>query len=119
MIILGGAIGASMRHAIGLVAARADTAIPLGTLCVNTVGSALAGALVAWLALRSGDTLWRPFVQVGILGSLTTYSAFSVDTLRLFQSGYSGLALCNVLLNVGLSLAAVFAGYLGLRAALL
>ena len=55
---------------------------------------------------------------MGLLGSLTTFSAFSVDSLRLFESGATGLALANVALNVGLSLCAVTLGYLGLRALL-
>lgn len=116
--MLGGAVGASLRHATVLFAARADSALPLGTLVVNGVGCAVAGCVLAWITVRGGDAPWRPFLQVGLLGSLTTFSAFSVDTLRLVQNGETALALANVGLNVVLSLVAVAIGYLGLRALL-
>jgi len=114
----GGAVGAVLRHATVIALARPAGSLPLGTLAVNVVGCAVAGAVIAWLTLRAADAAWRPFLQVGLLGSLTTFSAFSVDSLRLFESGATGLALANVALNVGLSLCAVTLGYLGLRALL-
>lgn len=114
----GGAVGAGLRHAVVQFGARADTALPLGTLMVNVVGCLMAGLVLAVLTLRAGDAPWRPFFQVGVLGSLTTFSAFSVDTLRLFEAGDTGLAALNVVLNVAMSLIAVSLGYLGLRALL-
>ncbi len=117
-IMAGGATGAALRHATVLTLARPNGGLPLGTLVVNGVGCAIAGLVLAWLTVRAGDAAWRPFLQVGLLGSLTTFSAFSVETLRLFESGAIGLGVANVALNVGVSLLAVTIGYLTLRAVL-
>ena len=99
--------------------ASGDFICPSSSICSRLpTPDSSSPASRAWLTLRAADAAWRPFLQVGLLGSLTTFSAFSVDSLRLFESGATGLALANVALNVGLSLCAVTLGYLGLRALL-
>jgi CrcB protein len=103
-VALGGAVGACLRFAVGLW-----VAFPMGTLAVNVAGSFAIG--VVWLAL---DKAWLPFVMTGVLGGFTTFSAFSLDTLRLMEEGrilYAGAYVgASVLLSllacgVGLTLA--------------
>jgi CrcB protein len=87
-------------------------ALPFGTLAVNVLGSFLMGLLVATLAEGSAATQpWRLFLATGVLGGFTTFSAFSLDALTLWQRGQVGAALLYVAASVLLSLAAIAAGF--------
>ncbi|ADO43644.1 fluoride efflux transporter FluC [Ketogulonicigenium vulgare] len=102
LIAAGGAIGAVLR-ALALMVVAA----PVGTLVVNVIGSALMGVL--WVMLpRSG--IMPAFLMTGILGGFTTFSAFSLDSLRLIEAGRPLEALVYMGGSVGLSVLAVFAG---------
>lgn len=114
LVVAGGGIGAGLRHAVNIYALRWFGAeFPWGTLTVNVVGSFLIGAFAAWFAFRGdGYTTQslRLFLTTGILGGFTTFSAFSLDFVLLFERGETLLAVGYVLASVILSLAAVFAG---------
>lgn len=75
--------------------------LPGGTLLVNVVGSFCLG-LVTGLALsqRGLSEPWRSAVSIGFLGSLTTFSTFSVETIRLAEIGEWKLAGINLGLQV-------------------
>ena len=73
---------------------------------MNVAGSFLMGLLVVVLAEKSGNRL-APFLMTGILGGFTTFSAFSLDTITLWERGQTGLAAAYVLASVILSLAAI------------
>lgn len=108
-VALGGAIGASARFAVNLAAARLfGMVFPVGTLCVNVLGSFAMGVLAVLLLDRASPL--APFLLTGVLGGFTTFSAFSLDTLMLWERGQPGLALVYVILSVAASLLAVFAG---------
>jgi CrcB protein len=84
----GGALGAIGRFVIsGWMTRAVGTGFPWGTLTVNLLGSLLAGFLLVWLEGRGPAALpWRAFLIVGVLGSLTTWSALMVE-LFLMQRG--------------------------------
>lgn len=98
LIALGGALGSVARYATATAAARwfgAD--FPYGTLAVNLVGSFLIGLiheLAVETALIPDDLRW--FLTTGVMGGLTTYSAFSYETVRLIQTGAWAAATVNV-----------------------
>ena len=102
-VALGGAIGAVLRYLTGLA-----LAFPFGTLAVNILGSFLIGVL--WVALADRGH-WAPLLITGVLGGFTTFSAFSLDTLRLVDSGRAPMAALYVLASVTLSLGAVALGH--------
>ncbi|MBB5517077.1 CrcB protein [Rubricella aquisinus] len=107
-VALGGAIGAVLRYASVVFAMRLiGTGFPFGTLFVNVVGSFLMGIAAVWVLSRPG---MAPFVMAGVLGGFTTFSAFSLDALRLIEAERIGAALLYVSGSVGLCLIAVFAG---------
>lgn len=113
LVAAGGAIGASLRHLFGLVAMRLlGAGFPFGTLGVNILGSFLMGALIAWFAFRSESDVQaaRLFLATGILGGFTTFSAFSLETVLLWERGELGLAATYVITSVVLSVAALVAG---------
>jgi fluoride exporter len=110
-VALGGAIGAVLRYAtgVGLVRLFGQTSFPIGVLTVNVVGSFALGVFVG-LAAQRGLTHISPFVVTGILGGFTTFSAFSLEAVTLWERGALGLAALYVTANVVLSIAALFAG---------
>jgi CrcB protein len=110
-VALGGAIGAVLRYVtgIGLVRMFGHTAMPLGVLTVNVAGSLVMGLFIG-LAAHRGFTHLSPFVATGLLGGFTTFSAFSLEAVTLYERGAVGLAAFYVLANVVLSIAALFAG---------
>jgi fluoride exporter len=112
LISLGGALGTLLRYLTTLAAVRwfgAD--FPYGTLIVNLVGSFVIG-LVQVLgaeALRIPDDA-RLFLATGVMGGLTTYSAFSYETVRLMETGAWVPAWTNVVLTTALCLVLCFLG---------
>lgn len=108
-VALGGAVGAVARHGVNIGAGRLfGPGFPVGTLAVNVAGSFLMGLLVVVLAGR-GNAL-APLLMTGLLGGFTTFSAFSLDTVTLWQRGQGAVALAYVAASVGLSLAALLVG---------
>ncbi len=112
-VAVGGAVGALIRFAVSRGAVHAfGTFFPWGTLIVNASGAFFIGLLMAWFSLRlSVSPPVRALVLTGVLGALTTFSTFSLETLELAQSGAFVRAGFNVLLNVCASLVLVWAGY--------
>ncbi len=109
-VALGGAIGASLRYLVGLGASRVvGHGFPWGTLAVNVAGSFAMGALVVWLAQKDSTRL-APLLATGVLGGFTTFSAFSLDALTLYERGQAAVAAAYVVASVALSLLAVVAG---------
>lgn len=109
-VALGGAIGAVCRHLTNVGALRLlGSSFPYGTMAVNVVGSFLMGVLVVALAQR-GATHFSPFLMTGILGGFTTFSAFSLDAVALYERGDAALAAVYVFGSVMLGLAALVAG---------
>ena len=108
-VALGGAAGAVARHGVNIGAGRLfGPGFPVGTVVVNILGSFLMGLLVVVLAAR-GNAL-SPLLMTGLLGGFTTFSAFSLDAVTLWQRGQGAVALAYVAGSVGLSLAALLAG---------
>ena len=117
LVFLGGGLGAAARHAFNRAAlALIGPAFPAGTLLVNVIGGILMGALVEWLALRgsAGEPL-RLFLAVGILGGFTTFSAFSLDAVLLWQRGEIWTSAVYVAASVLLSIGGLVAGMAAAR----
>jgi CrcB protein len=111
-VALGGAIGASARYLTGVATMKViGPGFPWATLFVNVLGSFAMGVLVVVLAHKSG-TRFAPFMMTGLLGGFTTFSAFSLDALTLFERGQVWTAAAYVAGSVLLSLAAIVAGVL-------
>jgi CrcB protein len=120
LVALGGAIGAGARHLVNVAALRLfGTGFPIGTLFVNVAGSLVMGLLAGYFALRytGGGQGLRLFLATGILGGFTTFSAFSLDAVALWERGAVGPAVLYVVGSVVLSIAALLAGLALMRAA--
>lgn len=97
----GGFIGAVLRAYLnGLISHRVPHDLPYGTLGVNLVGSFLMGVLIAYFMYTSFFSLHvKSFLSTGILGALTTYSAFAIESFLLLEGGHIMLAMANISLN--------------------
>ena len=111
LVALGGAVGASARHLVGLASLRAfGPGFPHGTMIANIVGSLLMGLLVEWLVRRGGSPQVRLLLATGLLGGFTTFSTFSLDAVALWERGESSLAVGYVVGSVVLGLVGLVAG---------
>ncbi|MHA3914823.1 fluoride efflux transporter CrcB [Halovulum sp. GXIMD14793] len=110
-VALGGAVGAVLRYlSVTQAAVWFGTAFPFGTMFVNIAGSFLMG-LAAHLLLRDGAVLsTSPLIIAGVLGGFTTFSAFSLDAIGLYENGQVGGAVLYVVGSVLLSLLALVLG---------
>lgn len=113
-VALGGAFGAMLRFGLaGFVDRRLVGRFPWGVLSVNVTGAAalglMAGALLAPGRLSTASPLWLS-LAVGVLGSYTTVSSFSLQTLILIRARERRLAALNVAASLVLCLAAAAAG---------
>ncbi len=109
-VALGAALGAVLRWAAGAWMNSAWYGFPLGTLAVNCAGGFMIGvALISFE--RWPSELPRAFVITGFLGGLTTFSAFSGESLHLLQRGQLVMAVLHAAAHVLGSLACVAVGY--------
>ena len=105
----GGFLGSVLRAYLnGVVNRHLPHALPFGTLSVNLIGSFAIGILFAlFMHTTAFSPTMKSFLTTGILGGLTTYSTFAIETFWLFNQGSLVLAFSNALLNlVGTVLAA-------------
>jgi len=108
----GGFLGAVLRAYLnGLISHKLPHDIPIGTLSVNLIGSFIMGILIAsfmYTTIFSVHT--KSFLSTGILGALTTYSTFAIESFFLLQTSFM-YALLNILLNLIGSIGAAAMGY--------
>jgi len=112
LVFIGGGLGATLRHFVNVVSTRfLGTAFPYHTFIINITGSIVMGLIAGYLAFK-GDAsqAWRLFLMTGILGGYTTFSAFSLDAVLLYERGAIWLALFYVLGSVVFSIFGLFAG---------
>ena len=110
----GGAIGATLRLLInGTVNKYFVNALPLGTLAVNFIGSFMIGMLFAYFHLNTSlSPHLKTFMVTGILGALTTYSTFAIESFFLLEAGDYTHAFLNMALNVFGTILLAGLGYL-------
>lgn len=105
----GGILGAILRHLV--YQAIEDETFPFGTLVVNVVGSLVLG----FVTFIGAESAWLLFVGTGACGSFTTFSTFSVDTVRLGEEGNWTLAATYVGANTVGALFAIGVAWLIVR----
>ena len=116
-IACGGAIGAVTRYRLSnAVQNITGKSFPYGMLLCNILGSMLLGILYDSLSKGSlfSDNI-KLFIQVGILGSFTTFSAFSLESFLMFEKGDYSSAIIFILLSVFLSILGLVSGIYFIR----
>ncbi len=106
LVGLGGFLGAILRYLVSGMAARIAE-LPTGTLIVNVIGSTVLSILT--FSSVPDSTVY--LVNIGLLGSFTTFSTFAYETFKLLEEGEDMYFILNISLNVLLCLVGVIAGY--------
>jgi CrcB protein len=110
-VALGGSAGAIARYCLGtFINSNVNAQFPYGTLFVNVTGSFVIGFLFAMFERLSLPNELKLLLITGFLGAYTTFSSYSLETVRLAMEGKMSVALVNFLLNNGLCLACTVAG---------
>ncbi|MCL2076237.1 MAG: fluoride efflux transporter CrcB [Betaproteobacteria bacterium] len=113
----GAALGACARWWLGVLLNPLLPALPLGTLAANLIGGYLVGVAIGIFHLYSSlDPLLKLFIITGVLGGLTTFSAFSAETVERLMSGRAGYALALCALHLVGSLVMTWLGLLSVGA---
>lgn len=112
LLALAGGLGAGTRFTVdGLLRSWFRTALPVGTMIINTSGSLLLGFLAGVVLAQHADPGLQVVLGTGFMGGYTTFSTASFETVRLIQAGRTGFALVN---GVGTLVVTVAAAALGL-----
>ena len=111
-VAIGGAVGSSLRYFISLIFKLLFPAYPLGTIFVNILGSFLIGLLISNVESKIySEQFLKYFLIIGLLGSFTTFSAFSIEVLELYNDKKIFLAILYILVSVILCIIAAYSGY--------
>lgn len=92
-----GSLGAIMRYFISGI--KFSNVFPVHTLIINLLGCLFAGFLIGYTQ-KSQNHHFYTLMSVGFIGSFTTFSAFGIETLSLFESKHALLGLANIILNL-------------------
>ena len=113
-VAIGGAFGAMARYGLGIYIATLPASVPsfMVTLTVNVIGCAMMGMMARLLLFYPAmDTTIRPFVMIGFLGALTTFSSFALDSFQLLEKQQYTLLALYMTASFVVSLLAFFASY--------
>ncbi len=113
-VMAGGAVGALLRYGVvnWVIVNFGINDIPLGTLLVNVLGSFLIGILAHLLVTKISNDFMRLFFIIGLLGSFTTVSSFSLETVELLTQAQYIKAVLNIAATMVFCLAATWIGLL-------
>jgi CrcB protein len=108
-LAVGSVLGAYLRFKVTESPLLFNT-LPVNVLIVNIIGSFILGAFVIMSQQWNIDGRYSLFAAVGFTGSLTTMSAFALDSSNLLESNQYGTLAINIVANIGLSIAALIGG---------
>lgn len=98
LVSIGAVVGANLRYWVGGWAAeRFGAAFPFGNLIINLSGSFILGLFMTLVTERFlVDPQWRSLIAIGFLGSYTTFSSYTFESIALILGGQIGLGLLNL-----------------------
>jgi CrcB protein len=112
VVFLGGGFGSAARHGLNVLSGQyLGTRYPVGTFCINVLGSLLIGILAECFALKTNLPMnMRLFLITGVLGGFTTFSTFSLEVGLLYERGEMLAAVTYAVASVVCGVLALFAG---------
>ena len=111
-VAAGGALGASLRFISSSFFNLFYPNLPIGTFFINVLGSFIVGLLINTLEMRNYSEIFiKYFLVIGVLGSYTTFSAFSYEVIELYNNKKFLLSIIYILASVFSCIVAAYAGY--------
>jgi CrcB protein len=111
-VSVGAVLGANLRYFVDGWISERFSSFPVGTLVINASGSLLIGVVLVLATERAIGAWWlRPGFAIGLLGSYTTFSTFSFETVAMARDGNLVAAGGNVLASIAAGLAGAYLGY--------
>lgn len=111
-VAAGGALGASLRFISSSFFNLFYPNLPIGTFFINVLGSFIVGLLINTLEIRNYSEIFiKYFLIIGVLGSYTTFSAFSYEVIELYNNKKFLLSIIYILASVFSCIVAAYAGY--------
>ncbi|PPR55680.1 MAG: putative fluoride ion transporter CrcB [Alphaproteobacteria bacterium MarineAlpha5_Bin2] len=111
-VAAGGALGASLRFISSSFFNLFYPNLPIGTFFINVLGSFIVGLLINTLEMRNYSEIFiKYFLIIGVLGSYTTFSAFSYEVIELYNNKKFLLSIIYILASVFSCIVAAYAGY--------
>ncbi len=99
MVFIGGGVGAVARYGLSFVFGRTESTFPWATLVANIVACLFIGVLFSFNLKEMNKMLWL-LLAVGFCGGLSTFSAFSLETVQLFSQEAYTSALLNIVISI-------------------
>ena len=109
LLLIGGILGVYIRYRL-VDSPVAIGSLPINILLINVIGSFILGAFSVISLTWNLDENYALLIAIGFCGAFTTMSSFALETINLIDDRQLGMAVINILLNMGLSLGAVVAG---------
>ena len=109
LLLIGGMLGVYIRYRL-VDSPVAIGSLPINILLINVIGSFILGAFSVISLAWNLDENYALLIAIGFCGAFTTMSSFALETINLIDDRQLGMAVINILLNMGLSLGAVVAG---------
>ena len=112
LVATGGALGAMLRYLTSIIFKQFFTYTFVGTLFVNVIGSFIIGIAIFLIKNKNvPEDFFKYFFIIGLLGSYTTFSAFSIETIELISNNKILLSFIYIILSVSLCLIAAYIGF--------
>lgn len=108
LVGLGGFIGSAARYGLSRIPVPVN--FPVMTMIINFLGSFAIGIIYEYVKNKSGSRNAVLFLQTGFCGGFTTFSAFSLETVSLFQNGRTMSGTCYAVLSVVLCMSGTVLG---------
>lgn len=111
LVVAGAMVGAPVRYLTDrAVQRRHDTVFPWGTFTVNVAGCLILGVVAGAVTHGAASSSVQALLGIGFCGSLTTYSTYSYETMRLAETGARLFAVANLTASVVAGMGALFLG---------
>lgn len=113
---IGGLVGAVFRYLIGIIFTVEGSTFPLATLIVNLLGSFLLAYITFFISEKFMVSAYiKAMLTTGLLGSFTTFSTFSLETIQLMEHGQVIYAVIYVIISLVGGLVLAYIGFLSQR----
>jgi len=110
-VFLGGGLGSLCRYGIGQYYSASDSLFPMATFIANILACLILGILLGYQLKDNLSQSLSLLFMTGFCGGFSTFSTFSAESLKLFESDQAGIALLYIGTSIIFGLLSVYLGY--------